>query len=194
MLQADGAHSLGDTGGFAVDDCSGGLWRDIAWGEPCAARSEDEVELFLVAPLAQRALDQCAFVGNDCARADDCFRQLGGDHRPDIFAAGVFASALCTAVANGQNSDRNHGIYPRAANSRIMAPIWRREPKSQTVYSSDRSSTSTWHCISWASLRATCSGGVSGTWSVAKSAGSMLLLTPPVSGLECCSASPEIFS
>src|SRR5215470_19680931 len=112
MLQADGTHSLGDTGGFAVDDCFGSLWCDIAWGQACAARSEDEVELFLIAPLAQCALDQCAFVGNDRARADDSFRQSGSDHRPDVFAAGILASALCTAIANGQNSNRNHGLTP----------------------------------------------------------------------------------
>src|SRR5713226_6730232 len=107
MLQADGAHSLGDTGGFAIDDGFCGFWCDIAWGQSGAASGENEVELVLVAPCAQGGFDEGSLIGDNGARADDSVGQLR-HQGADVFAAGVLARAYRAAITDGQYSNGYH--------------------------------------------------------------------------------------
>src|SRR5947209_8193276 len=62
MLNTDGTHGFGDTRSFAVNNRSGRLRRDIAGSKACPTGSEDEVEVFLIAPFAQGCLDLVALV------------------------------------------------------------------------------------------------------------------------------------
>src|SRR5437016_4599526 len=57
MLQAGGAHSLSDTWSLALNNGSGCLWRHVSWCQPCPARRQNEIEVFVIAPLAQHRLN-----------------------------------------------------------------------------------------------------------------------------------------
>src|SRR5947209_18866796 len=107
MLQADGTHRLRDARSFTVDDGFCSLRRDIAWSKTGATGRNDEVEMLLIAPLAQRGLDLLAFIGDDRARADDGLVQLG-DHRSNAFAAGIDPGTACATIADSKNSNCNH--------------------------------------------------------------------------------------
>src|SRR5260221_2092822 len=111
MLQADGTHGLGYARSFAFNNRFRRLRCDIAWSQPYAARGKYQVEFFLIAPFTQRALDQCLFVRDDRTCANDGLWQLPCDHGPDIFTTGVFPSAFGAAVADGENSNRNHAAF-----------------------------------------------------------------------------------
>src|SRR5437870_4757133 len=104
MLEAYGTHSFGDTGCFAVYDRPGRLWRYISRGQPCTTCCENEVELFFIAPFAQRSLDQLTFVGNDGTSADNSLWQLC-EYGANVFATRIFASALCTAITDCKHSN-----------------------------------------------------------------------------------------
>src|SRR5256886_10862002 len=103
MLQADGTHRLRDGRSFTVDDGFCILRRDIAWSKTGATGRNDEVEMLLIAPLAQCGLDLLAFIVDDRARADDSLGQLG-DHRSNVFAAGIDPGTAGTTTADIKNS------------------------------------------------------------------------------------------
>src|SRR5258706_6625085 len=116
MLQADSAHGLRDTRSFAINHSFCSLGGDVAWRKTRTAGSDNEVEMLLIAPFAQRGLDLFAFIRNDSTRADHSLRQLG-DHRANVFAAGIGTGADCTAITDSKNPNRNHCLC-------LPDPLW----------------------------------------------------------------------
>src|SRR2546421_12317611 len=101
MLETDGTHDFGNAGSLAVNNRQCCLWCDIAGSQAGAASGENEIQLFLIAPLTQDRLDLLAFVRNNGSGADNASLRLG-HHSASIFTAAVWPSPLCAAVTDGQ--------------------------------------------------------------------------------------------
>src|SRR5713226_4166735 len=128
VLQAGGTHGLGNTGSFPFNHRLCRLWRNIAWRQSGAAGGEYEVQVLPVTPLAQGRLDLVALVGNDCPGSENGIRHLC-HHAADALPACILPRALRAAITDGEYANANHlTTYPCGVNSRIIAPIWRREP------------------------------------------------------------------
>src|SRR5215472_16736926 len=70
FLQTDHAHGFGNARCLALNHSFCRLWCDISWSQSCSPGGEDEMEVFLVAPLAQDSFNTLLLVGNDSTRTD----------------------------------------------------------------------------------------------------------------------------
>ena len=106
-METDGTHGFGNAGSLAVNNRQCCLRCDIAGSQAGAASGENEVQLFLIAPLTQDRLDLLAFVRNNGPGADNASWHLG-HHSANIFIAGIWPRPLCATITDSQYANSNH--------------------------------------------------------------------------------------